>query len=188
MNDEQDLIKQAQAGEITAFESLYDLHYKPIYTYIYYRVGQRELAEDLTSDVFERMVGKIDTWKPGTKPFIAWLYTIAGNLVRNHVKRQKHIRWLPLEEEVDKQQSPTLENESGIMAQISRKLQRESVAKALTQLTEDQRQVIILRFIQGLPIANVAEMLGKPITSIKALQRRAIGSLKRELEVEGNHV
>lgn len=183
MTTEQDLIKRAQEGNGDAFERLYELHYLPVYTYIFYRVGQRPLAEDLTSDVFERMVTKIDTWRPSEdgKPFIAWLYTIAGNLVRNHIKRDKHFEWLPLDERDS-------DDGESVMAQIGNKMQKEQLAKALLELTEDQRQIIILRFIKGQPIAVVAETAGKTETGIKALQRRAINALRRALETEGVHV
>lgn len=187
MSNEQDLIRQAKSGDHRAFEALYDHHYQPVYTYIYYRVGQRELAEDLTSDVFERMVSKIDSWQPGDKPFIAWLYTIAGNLVRNDIKRHKRITWLSLEDH-DSKNPLAEESEAGLMAQISKSLQSQQIIQSINKLTEDQRQVVILRFIQGLPTAEVAQKLGKPETSIKALQRRAIGALRRVLEVEGQHV
>lgn len=181
MTTEQDLIKRAQVGEADAFEQLYETHYQPVYTYIYYRVGQRPLAEDLTSDVFERMVTKIDSWQPTGKPFISWLYTIAGNLVRNHVKRENSIEWNPLDErESDEGES--------LMAQVGKKIQIEHLAKAMVQLTEDQRQVILLRFIKGKPISAVAEMLGKTETGIKALQRRAINALGKVMAEEGIHV
>lgn len=181
MTNETDLIKRAQGGDPAAFEQLYDHFYTPVYTYIYYRVGDRPLAEDLTSDVFERMVTKIDDWRPMGKPFIAWLYTIAGNIVRNHIKRQKRIEWLPLNER-------DAEYGDSLMAQIGKKLQREQLAQALNQLTEEQRQVIILRFLQGESITAVAESLGKTETGIKALQRRAIKALGRILETAGGHV
>ena len=181
MTTEQDLIKRAQAGEADAFERLYEIHYKPVYTYIYYRVGQRPLAEDLTSDVFERMVTKIDSWQPAGKPFIAWLYTIAGNIVRNYMKRENYIEWHPLDERDS-------DDGESLMAQVGKKIQIEQLVKAMVQLTEDQRQVILLRFIKGKPIAAVAETLGKTETGIKALQRRAINALGRVIAEEGVHV
>ncbi len=181
MTNEIDLVKRAQSGDSEAFEKLYDRFYTPVYTYIYYRIGEQALAEDLTSDVFERMVMKIDDWKPMGKPFIAWLYTIAGNIVRNHVKRQQRIKWLSLNE----QDADTGEN---LMTQIGKRLQHEQLARALGQLTEEQQQVIILRFLQGESIAAVAAAIGKTETGIKALQRRAINSLGRILEKDGVHV
>ena len=181
MMNETDMVKRAQSGDPEAFEQLYDRFYTPVYTYIYYRVGDQALAEDLTSDVFERMVMKIDNWKPMGKPFIAWLYTIAGNLIRNHLKRQNRIKWFSLNDGDE-------DTGESLMTQIGKKLQHEQLARALTQLTEEQQQVIILRFLQGESIAAVAAAIGKTETGIKALQRRAIKSLGRILEKEGVHV
>lgn len=181
MKNETDLVIKAQRGDPAAFEELYDRFYEPVYTYIYYRVGQRSLAEDLTSDVFERMVGKINSWRPMGKPFVAWLYTIAGNLIRNHLKRTGRVEMVPLSD-----RDPFV-GES-VMGQIGQKLQREQLANAINRLTEDQRQVIILRFLKGEPIGKVASIVGKSETGIKALQRRALNALRRIFEeVEHNH-
>lgn len=181
--NETDLIKQAQAGEPAAFSELYARHHKAVYTYIYYRVGERQLAEDLTSDVFERMVKQIHTWRPVGKPFVAWLYTIASNLVVNHIRRHGRFEWLSISERDD------VSSES-LMTLISRNLEREQVAAALNELTEEQRQVIILRYLQQQPVKAVAKAVGKSDASIKSLQRRAINALRRmlEFEMEGDHV
>ncbi len=181
MMNETDLIKQAQAGKPDAFSELYARYHKSVYTYIYYRVGERPLAEDLTSDVFERMVKQIQTWRPTGKPFIAWLYTIAGNLVINHVRRQNLVEWYPLNE-------TEVYSGDSLMAHIGKKLEREKLAAALNQLTEEQRQVIILRFLQQQPVKAIAKTIGKSDASIKSLQRRAINALRRILENEGAHV
>lgn len=181
MNAEQQLIERAKAGEMAAFEQLYADHYHFVYRYIYYRVGQRPLAEDLTADVFERMVAKIDGYQDKGKPFVAWLYTIAGNLVRNHIKRENQINWSPLDERDET-------DDEAVSTQVDSKLVQENLIEALNQLTEEQRQVTLLRFLAGQPIAQVAQTLGKTETGIKALQRRAINALKRILEKEGSHV
>lgn len=181
MMNETDLIKQAQAGKPDAFSELYARYHKSVYAYIYYRVGERPLAEDLTSDVFERMVKQIHTWRPVGKPFIAWLYTIAGNLVINHVRRQNLVEWQPLYD-------TEVYSGDSLMAQIGKKLEREKLAEALNQLTEEQRQVIILRFLQQQPVKTIAKTIGKSDASIKSLQRRAINALRRILESEGAHV
>jgi RNA polymerase sigma-70 factor (ECF subfamily) len=181
MSSEQTLIKAAQRGEKEAFETLYDQHYLAVYKYIFYRVGQRPLAEDLTSDVFERMVAKIDTFRIGDKPLIAWLYTIAGNLIKNQVKRQQLLTWLPLDER-------QADSEDGVGTQVADKLTHEKLRSALSHLTEEQQQVIVLRFMQDQPTRDVAQLVGKPESSIKALQRRAINALRRQFEQEGAHV
>lgn len=181
MTTEQQLIKQAQKGNLSAFEALYERHYTAVYTYIYYRVGERPLAEDLTSDVFERMVTKLDSYVIGERPFIAWLYTIAGNLVKNHHKRNNRIQWLPISEQ-------DVQEEDNLMKRLSKKLSMEQLSEALEALTDDQKDVIVLRFLKSESISTVAESLGKTETGIKALQRRAINALRRELQKDGAHV
>lgn len=181
-SSEINLIKRAQAGDLEAFEALYEQHYTAVYTYIYYRVGHRPTAEDLAGDVFEKMVTKINSWQPRGKPFIAWLYTIAGNIVRNHVKRENYVEWHPLNHQ-------DADHGESVMAQISKKLQTEQLVQALHQLTEDQRQVIVCRFLKGDSISAVATALGKTETGIKALQRRALQALNRQLsqQLEVSH-
>ena len=189
MTTEQQLIKQAQNGDLSAFEILYERHYTAVYTYIYYRIGQRPLAEDLTGDVFERMVSKLDSYVVRERPFIAWLYTIAGNLVRNHIKRQNSIQWLPLNEQDSSElgSDELRSQEDNLMTRLSKKLNLEQLSAALNELTEDQKSVIILRFLKNEPISSVAKTLGKTETGIKALQRRAINTLRRELEKDSVH-
>lgn len=179
--DEVNIIKQAQSGDSEAFEQLYDLYQQPVFSYIFYRVGDQQLAEDLTGDVFVKMVTKIQTFQPGGRPFLAWLYTVAGNQVRDHVRREKRLTWLPLNE-------TDSDGEDGLMTKIGRRLKQEQLIAALDELTDEQRQVIVLRFIEGEPSAAVAKKLGKSLTGVKALQRRAIGALRRLLEQEGAYV
>ncbi len=176
--DETKLIEQAQSGDPDAFEQLYELYHQPVFSYVFYRVGNQQLAEDLTGDVFVRMVSKINTFTPGQRPFLAWLYTVAGNLVRDHMRREKRLTWLPLNER-------ETDGEDGLMSKIGRKIKQEQLVAALAELTDEQRQVIVLRFIEGEPSQAVAKKLGKTLTGIKALQRRAINALRRQLEQEG---
>lgn len=178
--EEINLIEKAKAGDSEAFEQLYAQFHQPIFTYIYYRVGNQHLAEDLTGDTFVRMVSKLDTYQANDKPFLAWLYTVAGNLVRDHMRRANLVQWMPLNER------DSDEGES-VMGQIAQKLKQEQLVSALRELTEEQRDVIVLRFIEGRSIKDVASHLGKTLTGVKALQRRAINALRRQLEMEGVH-
>jgi RNA polymerase sigma-70 factor (ECF subfamily) len=93
VEDEVRLVKQAQAGDEAAFVALYQQNQPSVYTYIYYRVGEQMTAEDLTAEVFVRLVSKIHKFKPGKRPILAWLYTIAGNLVTRAGSRQPRPRW-----------------------------------------------------------------------------------------------
>ena len=179
--EETRLVEKAKAGDNEAFEQLYERFHQPIFTYIYYRVGDQQQAEDLTGDTFVRMVTKLHTYKQNEKTILAWLYTIAGNLVRDQIRRANLVQWMPLNE------TDSEEGES-VMGQIAHKLKQEQLVLALKELTEEQQQVILLRFIEGRSIKEVSAHLGKTLTGIKALQRRAINALRRQLEMEGVHV
>ena len=181
MTSEEVLVKQAQQGDKAAFERLYNMHHEAIFSYIYYRVGNAQQAEDLTGDVFVKMVDKIDTFTSGTRPFLAWLYTVAGNLVRDTMRRQQKIDWVPLDERDS-------DEEAKVLKTVDKKLTEEQLVEAMTQLTEEQRQVILLRFVEGRTAPAVAELIGKTVTSVKALQRRGIGALRRQLVERGIYV
>lgn len=177
MSNQTGLIERAKQGDADAFTQIYEESYSRIFSYIYYRVNDRETAEDLAADVFVRMVRKIDTYQDKGRPIIAWLYTIAGNLVRDYHRRGSKYQWLPIEDrEIVSDHDPT------ILAALN--LTSERLAKAIQGLTEEQSNVIVLKFVQGLSNAEVAEIMGKKEGSIKSLQHRALRSLKRILEKE----
>lgn len=175
MDDETQLVKQAQAGEKAAFVALYQQNQPSVYTYIYYRVGDQMTAEDLTAEVFVRLVDKIHTFKPGKRPILAWLYTIAGNLLTDHYRRQGRATWLPLSDKVRSNgHSP---------ARTVQKAQAHGrLVAAMEQLTEAQRKVVLLKFVERRSNAETAAILGKTEGAVKALQHRALASLRRELE------
>lgn len=176
--DEARLIQRAKEGDPTAFAEIYDQQQPAIYRYIFYRVGDVATAEDLTSEVFVRLVERIDHFTYRGRPLLAWLYTIARNLITDYRRRAGQAAMLPLDEQ--------LVAEGGNMEQAAeRRLAQRWLAAALTHLTEDQRQVIILRFIEGLDSAEVARMLGKSVGAVKSLQHRALAALRRILERNG---
>ena len=177
-NDEAQLIQQAQRGDPAAFAEIYDRHQPAIYRYIYYRVGDVATAEDLTSEVFVRLVERIDRFTYRGRPLLAWLYTIARNLITDHRRRAGQALLLPLNERL-------VAAEGDLEEAAERGLARRRLAAALPQLTEDQRQVIVLKFIEGLNNAEAAHILGKPVSAVKSLQHRALAALRRVLERNG---
>jgi len=169
------LIRRAQQGDPAAFTEIYDRHQPAIYRYIYYRVGDVATAEDLTSEVFVRLVEGIDRFVYRGRPLLAWLYTIARNLVTDHRRRTGQATMLPLDEQ--------LVAEAGDLEQAAeRGLAQRRLAAALVHLTEDQRQVIVLKFIEGLDNEETARILGKSVGAVKSLQHRALAALRRILE------
>jgi RNA polymerase sigma-70 factor (ECF subfamily) len=174
-DDEAKLIEQAKQGDPAAFTKIYEQCQPAIYRYIFYQVGDTATAEDLTSEVFVRLVDKIDRFTYRGRPLLAWLYTIARNLVTDHRRRVKQSQPLELEKQ---QVADTIDVEE----RIEDKLAQRRVIAAIPRLTEEQRQVILLRFIEGLDNASTASILGKSVNAVKALQHRALAALRRILE------
>jgi RNA polymerase sigma-70 factor (ECF subfamily) len=176
LQEEEALVRRAQGGDRAAFAALYDRHQPAIYNYVFYRVGSTPLAEDLTAEVFVRMVEKIDTFRGQGRPLLAWLYTIAGNLVIDHYRRAGRIDWQPLQEG-----ERTASQSAGPEQKAEAHLDHLALAQAMEQLTEDQRRVVLLKFIEQRSNAEVAAILGKRVGAVKALQHRALAALCRIL-------
>jgi len=173
------LVRRAQQGDPEAFAELYERYQPTIYTYIFYRVGDAEVAEDLTADVFVRLVEKIHTFQVQDRPLLSWLYAIARNLIIDRHRRLERAPSLPLEERL------IAEDAESQPAQVAeRTLTRECLAKAMRHLTEDQRQVILLKFVEDRSNAEVAAILAKTEGAVKALQHRALAALRRALNKE----
>lgn len=171
------LVQLAQQGSATALVEIYERHYHAIYVYLYCRVGDRQTAEDLAADVFVRVVDKIHTFVPREKPLLAWLYTIAANRLMDHHRQNGRVHWLPLTE-------AARATDGDPVQQAQARSTETDVRQALLQLTEEQRQVIVLKFVEGRSNAEVGALLGKNEGAIKALQHRALATLRRLLSTE----
>jgi len=179
-DDETRLIQAAQQGDDEACAVLYNCHYEAVYRYCYYRVHDVNLAQDLAAEVFARMVDKLDTFKVRGRPLLAWLYTIARNLVADMYRQDRRATHLPLEEACDL----SSDGEEELSRHVARKIEADCLAVALKHLTEEQRQVILFKFIEDLNNAQVARLLGRSEGAIKALQHRALLALRRAMEKE----
>jgi RNA polymerase sigma-70 factor (ECF subfamily) len=172
------LVKRAQQGDAAAFTAIYDQYYDPVYTYLYYRVSDTALAEDLAADVFVRLVKFIHTFTPGEKPILAWLYTISANLLTDHQRKNGRYAWLPLDESL----TAGGDDLSGLTQQ---KWQTDCLLAAINQLTEEQRQVVVLKFVEKWSNEAIAQHLSKSEGAVKSLQHRALDTLRRLLVKEG---
>jgi RNA polymerase sigma-70 factor (ECF subfamily) len=175
--DDAELVRQAQTGDQSAFMAIYERCQPSIYTYVFYRVSDVGVAEDLTAEVFTRMVARIRSFVPSSRPILAWLYTIAANLVTDHYRQNGREGSLPLPENLRAEEADPFHL-------AERRLTQAQLAAALTYLTEDQRQVILLKFVERRSNAEIAAVLGKNEGSVKSLQHRALAALRRLLEVE----
>lgn len=176
---EAELIEKAVSGDPNAFASLYDAYVEEVYRFILHRVGNQQTAEDLTSQVFLKAWDNLGRYKMRGSPFGAWLFKIARNIVIDHYRTQKET--LPLEAEALSKPDPG----ANVAKEVEQRLQSEWLREVLLRLTEDQREVLTLKFVNGLKTAEVAKVMGKRQGAIRALQMRALQALA-EL-VGGDH-
>ncbi|HCE18410.1 MAG TPA: RNA polymerase subunit sigma-70 [Anaerolinea thermolimosa] len=176
-----DLVTRAQRGSTEATGQLYERHYQSIFRYLAYRTGDLRAAEDLTGDVFLKMLEALPNFRVGTASFRTWLFQIARNLAIDHYRRNRNRPVQPLEEVF-----PADGEHPEDVAQ--RQLTGELLRQALSRLPDDQRDVVLMRFVEGMPLAEVAAALHRSEDAIKGLQRRALINLRTLLEsMEENH-
>lgn len=173
------LVELAQDGDGEAFGQLYDAYSDTVYRYIYYRVSNKPLAEDLTSETFLRALRRIGTFTWQGRDFGAWLVTIARNLVADHFKSSRYRLEVPTGEMLDSDDT-VASPEDSVLAYLSNK----ALLDAVCQLNSQQQECVTLRFLHGLSVAETAKIMGKNDGAIKTLQYRAIRTLARLLPVE----
>ena len=168
------LIEAARALDERAWEEIYQRHARQVYAYIFYRLGDQHIAEDLTADVFVRALAGIRGYAWRGSPLLGWLYRIAHNVTVDHRKSAaKHSRH---------RATPDTEDLEERCDQLRLHDERADMMQVIRALTEDQQQVIILRFYQGLSAAEVSRVMGRPEGAVKALQSRGLRSLRRMLD------
>jgi RNA polymerase sigma-70 factor, ECF subfamily len=167
-------IELAQNGSPEAFGLLYRLHHPAIFRYLFFRTGDRQTAEDLTGEVFLKMVQAINGFSGGQPAFRAWLFQIARNLSIDHLRKIQAHPNQTLGEELP---APGLDPEHS----TEMNLNEAGLRAALIRLSNDQKDVILMRFIEGLPLAETARTLHKSEDAIKGLQRRALAALREAL-------
>lgn len=175
--DELQLLERARELEPAALSTLYDRYAPRLYTYVYRRVGDAYLAEDLTAQVFLRMLQAIRDHKAWRTSFSGWLFRIAHNLVADHYRDRTSVQRVSLDEVYQ-----VLEDADGDPVKAtSQKLTQERIVRAIRRLTEDQARVIVHRFFEGLSIAATARAMDRSTGAVKALQYRAILALRDSL-------
>ena len=165
----------------TAFGELYDLFVERVYRYLYFRTGSQPEAEDLTEQVFLKAWEAIDRYRWQGRPFLAWLYRLAHNAHIDHVRSQKPTTSLNNDER------PVELASAAAAVELKRALDADLLTRALGELTPDQQQVIVMKFLEGLDNEQIAQSMNKREGAIRALQMRALMSLRRVLEHQGEH-
>lgn len=167
------LVAAARELQEDAWAEVYARYAERVYAYIYFRVRDRHVAEDLTADVFVRAITGIKSFEWRGTPLLAWLYRIAQNVTIDF--RKQSARRLSRESGGE-----AAEAEDG-NDQLAGVDERNDMLQAIQMLTDDQQQVLILRFYGGLSSEQVAQVVDKPVTAVKALQARALRALRRTL-------
>jgi RNA polymerase sigma-70 factor (ECF subfamily) len=170
------LVELARGGDCDAFGMLYDHYHVAVYRFVYYRVGSVTLAEDLTSETFFRALRSMGSFRWQGKDFGAWLMTIARNLTTDHFKAGR-TRLEYATEDMSPHDAPTEGPESSVLASLT----NEALLGALTELPHEQQECLIMRFLQGLSIAETAQVLGRTEGAVKQLQLRGVRNLAKLL-------
>ncbi|TDB79733.1 ECF subfamily RNA polymerase sigma factor, BldN family [Micromonospora sp. KC721] len=174
------LVERSQAGDAEAFGLIYDRYVDTVFRFVYFRVGNRQLAEDLTSDTFLRALKRIGSFTWQGRDLGAWLVTIARNLVADHFKSGRYRLEVTTGDVLDadrEDRGPEGSPEAAVVEHIT----NVALLTAVKQLNPEQQECIVLRFLQGFSVAETARAMGKNEGAIKALQYRAVRALARLL-------
>jgi RNA polymerase sigma-70 factor, ECF subfamily len=168
------LVELARGGDSDAFGMLYDHYQGSVYRFVFYRTRSQTLAEDLTSETFLRALRNMSGFRWQGRDFGAWLMTIARNLCTDHFKAGR-TRLELTTEDMGVHDDATEGPENAVLAGLT----NEVLLDGLRQLSDEQRDCLIMRFLQGLSIAETAEVLGRSEGAIKQLQLRGVRNLAK---------
>ena len=172
--EEHSAIIECQKGNLEAFGSLYDLHVKKIYNFLYYRVYDRDLAEDLTSIAFTKAIENIKKFNPEKGQFSSWLYKIAQNSLIDNARTTK--KSVSIDEGFDKS-----DEDRSLESSIDSKERLKKVQKYLETLSEEHQEIVKLRVWDGLSYKEIAEITGKTEGSAKVMFSRVIAKIQKEM-------
>ena len=173
-----ELVEQAQTGKSEAVSLLYRRHRTAIFRYAYSKLYNQQQAQDVTGEIFLRMVANLPQYRNTGAPFTAWLFRIAHNYIITHRQKENEARLAPVS-----QADNTSRAEDNPAFIVERHLQLEWVWQGLQQLDETQCEVIIMRFLIGLSLKETAHALDKTVGAVKTLQHRGIMALRVALQV-----
>jgi RNA polymerase sigma-70 factor (ECF subfamily) len=173
------LVELAQGGDSDAFGQLYERYVDTVYRYIYVRVGQVHLTQDLTSETFLRALRRLDTFSWQGRDIAAWFITIARNLITDQAKSARFRMEITTADFFDADKRA--DRADGADAEVLQRLRDERLLRAVQNLKPEQAECVVLRFLQGLSLAETARVLGRSEGAVKQLQLRAVRALRREL-------
>ena len=179
-NEVSDLVLRAQEGDQSSFALLYERFFDQIFRYVSFKTGSPTEAEDITGEVFVRMIESIHRFKWQGHPFSSWLFRIAHNLIVDYFRKKGKKALVPLEGTADNLQSAHVD----VDRRIDLELAMDEIRRAMEGLTDLQREVISMRFAGGLSVAETARAIGKKDNAIKALQHAGLKKLRIMLAAE----
>jgi len=173
--DEKELVKNAK-NDKKAFEQLYEIYFDKIYSYIYYKTYNHYITEDLTSETFFKVMRNISKYiEKEDIPFSAWIFKIAQNTVNDYYRKKKVFI------ELDKIEN-SIQHDINVEEQVLKKIDNKKLIEALNKLTEEQREVVILRYGSNLKLNQIAKIKNKSEVAIRGLFFRAVNSLRNLLK------
>jgi RNA polymerase sigma-70 factor (ECF subfamily) len=172
---EQEIVSRAQDNPVS-FAPLYDYYFPKIYNYIYNKVNNSQLAEDLVSETFYKALANIKKFQWQDRSFACWLYTIARNQVIDQFRKRDPILF------DNNNTALTAQTEKGPEEKVIRDVTREELFKAIRTLSPDQQDALLLRYQEDLKIKEIAVILGKNEGAVKALLFRGLRSLRKKLK------
>ncbi len=171
-----DLATRAAARDADAWSELFERHYTSVYSFVRYRLRGADEAEDIAANVFEVAYANVHRFDYRGVPIQAWLFGIARNLARDHIKKQQRRGY---HEEITEAMTPPEAPETTAVDM------RQDIAAAMGSLTDDQQTVLSLRFLLDKSVAETAVLMERSEDAVKNLQRRALGAMQRALEDAG---
>jgi RNA polymerase sigma-70 factor (ECF subfamily) len=174
VQDDLALLSRIRSLEPEALVEAHDTYYPAIFGYISFRVGDHDVAEDLTSEVFTRLLSAVREKSAPSNTLRGWLYAVASRVVADH---HRHFYRARAKEAL----LPKPEPAPDPAETVSQRQTEQELHTALKDLTTEQQEVIALRYGQAMPIRQVAETMGKSEGAVKQLQARAIAALSRKL-------
>ena len=169
------LVRRAKQ-DAKEFGAIYERHVQKIYNYVYYRTGNEHDAEDLTARVFLRAMNHMPAYKERGLPFSAWLYRIAHNLVANWHRDRQRRQTVPLDRSISS------ESESNQPDKITEKNEQTAqLLRAIRLLPHDRQELLILKFVERLPNAEIARTMQRSEGAVKSLYHRTLLTLRKEL-------
>lgn len=170
------LVKKAKGRDPDSFGKLYDEYVDQIFRYVYYKVGNFAESQDLTGQTFLKAFENIDSYEQRDVAFSSWLYRIAHNLLVDYFRRESKRENVPIED-----QPPTPSTRGNPVETVLADLDSERLYRALNKLTHNQREVLVLKFIDNMSNNQVAEIMGISVGAVKSTQKRGLLALNRIL-------